>query len=72
MIYPFRVINSKPIEGGFGVTIELSKVVRYEPSIDPSTQYKTPILELSTQYHTIDAASLDEALGVIAQNVANS
>lgn len=73
MIYPFRVIDAHEASPGvWTVTIELSRVIRYEPSIDPATLYRTPIIEFSQHFYSVEAASQDEALEKVAANVANS
>jgi len=73
MIYPFRVINIQPAQlGQYTLTIEVSKVLRYEPSIDPATQYRTPIIEFQQSFHTVEATTEEEALNKVAQHVASS
>lgn len=73
MIYPFTVISSKKVtERGWGITIERSEVVKYEPALDPNEEFKYPVINKCQEFHYIEADSEDEALEEIAKNVAVS
>lgn len=73
LIYPFTVIECKEVmPGHWGASIRYEKVVGYEPSQDPATQYRNPIIRKIECYYGVAADSEESALNEVAKRVLNS
>jgi len=71
MIYPFKLIKCEPHEGGrYGVTIEVSTVVKYLPN--PANPYRSPLIQTSELFYTVEADTEEQALEKVAGYVASN
>lgn len=71
MIYPFTVVKVEQDQhGGWGVTIRMQQVTKYEPALDPAEEFKKPILSDVEGFYYVDSAdSEEEALDEVARRV---
>lgn len=70
MIYPFTLVEAKKQDDdNWGVTVMVTKVVKYEPSLDPNNPFTTPILEEMKCFYCVQADTEEAALDEVAKIV---
>jgi hypothetical protein len=69
MIYPFTVIEKSRNGNEWSLTISVDEVVRYEPSLDPATEFRTPIIKSTQLFHHVVAETEEEAMLEVARRV---
>ncbi|CAB5220300.1 hypothetical protein UFOVP236_22 [uncultured Caudovirales phage] len=73
MIYPFTLIKAeKQTDTDWGVTVMVTRVVRYEPSLDPANPFTTPILEEMKGFYSVKADTEEAALDEVAKIVSGT
>lgn len=73
MIYPFTLVEAtQQTETDWGVTVMVTKVIKYEPSLDPNNPFTTPILEEMKCFYSVKADSQEAALDEVAKIVSST
>jgi hypothetical protein len=73
MIYPFTLVEAKrQHENYWGITVVFTRVVKYEPSLDPNNPFTTPILEEIKGFYSVQADTEEAALDEVAKIVSST